>query len=641
MISLRNTNPEDENMKEPPILMFLGDEERAMTHATEALTLYHAGLKDGYLRDDTTISVNGNVVTVEATFHPQFSLFTPVDVPDNPGQYRLRRLGAIHRKDAMLPMGLFSNATVYDAAYPDAIGSECFYGTDGILATATINVPATLSEKADIQDYILNFSIAGVTEDLIQGGNESAMTPQGFLNASAYVYSCVSLMSQGDTYYSAAWYGVDRSGSYPVYAFSIGHQVYATGTLLQSAYNNGGGTSYVKYYEIYQAFSFLKAGRQFTTDSNSYGLGTDVIEYDAEYPESGIFHNAPYPVVIPLGNQRVFILYRERVADANKIFGGTFRIQAYLASGSNFSFTSPAVSGITSFLDTPAGYGCGTVGSGYSIPQDAVRVNYLFETLGISARTAVPVSQDETLVFGWKDPLALNTTIKWICYSVTPTAITEKSIVVGFYTSPDPSNPRALNHYSYRGAVHLGGTKVAVYFLHLTMAIGANTWSEHGIVRFLSDDDGTTWDSGTLCSYTSSVANNGMLISTKPIYIGETSDAEPTSIVALGAADRETIDANTFYAKNAKIMSAPDDGLTFVETHSGAGDLKLTATGSVISGGGVVSLYSYANETNGIMSLVEHGEPISGFAPSPYKHLPTYYGTPTKASRDSSGDPGL
>lgn len=622
-----------------PSLVFLGDEDRAMSHAPEALAIFHAGRKDAYLEDDTHIYTVGSTVYIHAEFHPEFSLFTPVDIEGSPGLYRMRRLGLEHRKDGMTPMGLYSHATSSDVSYPLKTGVELIYCADGIAFSSILNLTEPLVEKADVQNFIFSLSVLGITEDLLQGGSDTVSTPQGFKNANIHTYAIAAMLTQLDTLHSVAPYGVNRAGAYPTYTVAVGHAVHTDFALKDSAFDNGSGTDHVKYYEVYQALTYLTAGRGISPASNSLGLGVDVIEEDADYIVSGVFLQAPYPVVIPLGNQRVFILYRERIADGTKIFGGKFKISAYLMSGSGLSFTVPSVAGITAFLDTPAGYNCGTVGGGYTIPQDALRVQHLFESLGAASRTAVPVSQTETLIFGRKNKLDVATTVKWICYSVGTTGIVEKSTPLAFFDTPDPVTPRDQVSYDYRGAVHLGGTKVVAYFFKSTWAIGATSWSEAGMVRLLSTDDGASWGAEQLCSFTSEDDNDGMVLSEKPIYIGETAAGD--SIVALGFADRGAVDATHFVMKNAKVMTSVDDGLTFTQTHSAAGPLEFTAEGGLITSGETAIVGNYFNKTNGMLALTQHGTPMNGFAPSPYKHLPTYYGTAAKASRDSSNDEGL
>lgn len=622
----------------PPTLVFLGDEDRARGHATKALETYYAGRKAEYLEDDTIIDVRGDVIYVESTFHPNISIFTPVDDAANPGKYRLRRLGAEHRKDGMLPMGLFSVETPSDANYPNGVGLEFMYLSDGIGFCGVINAPATLVERGDQQNYILTMSILGVTEDLFQGGGTSVGTPQGFKNAITHTYA-VAPMLYADSLYSICAYGVDRSGSAPKYTIVAGHQAYVDGVEKQSAYNNGGGTQYVKYYETYQALSYLTAGKGSSPDNNTYGLAVEVLENDTSYGGAGTFLPTPHPVVIPLGNMRVFILYRERVTDATKIFGGSFRLQAYLMYGAGHSWGAPSVSGVTGFLDG-ASHNYGTVNASYTVPPDSLRMQRLMTSLADAARTAVPLSQDETLIFGKKDRLDTAVTVKWVCYSVTSTAISEKAIVAQYHDTSDGTG-RVRFDYSYRGAVHLGGQKIAAYFLKSTIPQNGSAWQEVGIVRVLSTDNGATWGNEQVCTFASSVSNDGDVVSQRPIYIGETGNSPSSSIVAVGYADRVEITANSFKMQHVKIMSSEDDGVTFVETHSSAGPLEFSAEGGVISGGGTVIVGNYFNQVNGMLALCEHGMPMDGFAPSPYKHLPAYYGTASKASRDNAADPNL
>lgn len=652
---------ENQKTRNSPTISLLGDEDRASLLVSKALRLYDSGAVGTYEEDDSIITVRGDNITIEASHHAPMSIFSPLDtLGGTVGQYDLWLLGASHRKDAMLTAAkYFVVASSYAAQFPRAIGPELIYMTDGIAFVGHAAAESATSVLRTYTQFVGMFGFCGVTEDNIGEGQGDVVGPGRVANAIAELSCAGSEQQQGDNLYSACCYGVDRTTDpdKPRYRFIVGCSLHTDATEKTSTwYFNDLGTikpGQAHYYDINNVFVYLTGQKDAAPTAYYYSLGYDMaiseIDYDTTaapgftseaYPWNGVF-----PVVIPLGNQRVFIVYRKKTTDTTKVFDGTFNLYGKVVSTMSMTQADVGVDALKVKLTADAqtnGWNFGTKGDavngGFSgrpvYDHDAITMWWVMENMAVRARNAVPVSQDETLMIsleaGWDqhDPPGSANPSPWyqVCYSFTSTGVTKKSTLTAGYNGHDPTRGLALDYfYEFHGSCH--GSAQNVYVLFKRFAYISSAWVDQGPLLFKSDDDGATWDSGTFVTMTNDADSTGTYwLSSQMLYIGPKLDADgaPTGddILCIGYADTEAVTGAT-EIKNPKLMTSEDSGLTWTASKSGgAGRVYTWQNG-----------YYLYHTSRGLCSVHLTGDAVDGFEPSPYRHLPTYYGTPTKACR--------
>lgn len=652
--------------KNPPTITLLGDEDRASLLVAKALQLYDSGAVGAYVEDDSIITVSGNNVTIETTHHAPMSIFSPLDTPGgSAGQYDLWLLGSSHRKDAMLTAARYGIVpSTYAAQFPADIGPELIYMTDGVVFVGHGAAEETTSAIRTFTQFIAMLGIAGVTEDNMGEGSMTAVGPSRIENALVELSCAGSEQQQGDNLYSACCYGVDRTTdpTKPRYRFVVGCSLHVDAVeKTASWYWDDSGTirtGQAHYYDIENAFVYLTAQEGAEPTAYYYSLGYDIAVKDMDgnlsiapgfttewYGGSGFEFNGCFPVVIPLGNQRVFIIYRKKTTNTNKVFGGTFYLYGKVVSTMSMTQTDVSVAALLGKLtaDTQTNgwdfcdVGDPSTGGGGGRPvydHDAITMWWIMENMAVRGRSAIPISQDETLMIsleaGWDqhDPPGSANPSPWyqVCYSFTSTGVTKKSTLTAGYNGHDPTRGLALDYfYEFHGSCH--GSAQNVYVLFKRFAYISSAWVDQGPLLFTSDDDGTTWDGGQFVTMTNDDDSTGTYyLSANLLYIGPKLDIDgaPTGndILCIGYGDTSAVTGAT-EIKNPKLMTSEDSGVTWTASKSGgAGRVYTWLNG-----------YYLYHTSRGLCSVHLTGDAVDGFEPSPYRHLPTYYGTPGKQCR--------
>lgn len=628
-------------------IVCLGDEDRALTHFAEAEALYMAGRVGGQLSDGTVIDISDGVAYVHSPFLAEYIILAPRDAGLGDSSYFLDLYGYNHRKDAMIPEGRMNVIADYSVnGYPNNIGPEAIYISDGVMAYASLSVTTDAKPLRDPESYVIDFGFMGATEDLQT--NETAFTVQGFAGCHIGFEGTASFFSQGPYLFCANAYGVDRTGSAPVYRALFGVNYQAAQSMIVDTYNSG--NSDVQYKLVSVGFLYASVGRDSAFDYALYELAVGVMRYD----DPGGMISSQFPVVVPLGNNRAVTLYKKRNANAAYLFGGSFAIGSTKISGTGFSQVALATTGVTGgwFYQTEWNHGT-SASTTLTTTSDDVKFNYLMETLTHAASFVVPLSQDETLIVGkkvyvgytegtadWSNATLLGSA-QLMCYSVTDTGFAEQGTVAlyfdDFYDGTHPVAGGAVTLYRHDvvGMLGLGlsGTdRKVVVFAHrysATYTGSPPTFAYDGLYRFYSDDSGATWGAGTQVTLDWGV--DGAPPSWRfapPKIAGFTAGGE--AIVLLGVTFGTPVTGGTELT-DSTMFSSSDSGLTFELSPTGTVDLSyVLPTGSSIFQPG-----------RGMTSVQDFGNHEDGYAPSPYRHMPTYYGTPTAACRDSAADPNL
>ena len=624
-------------------LVFLGDEDRAKDHCAEALAFADsvpAGRGGGFsLSDGTTIRVDDYGIYVHAEFLPESVIVLPRNIGG--GLYNVELYGCNHRKDAMIPKGVLRAGLAYVDTFPP-LGPEICYISDGIVATTMaypyFEYPPTISDAAY---FVTSVSIAGGDEDYKHHG-EGVGTVGGFSSVDDAVASVAAYRWFADSFYSVNPYGVSRSSpDTPYYQFALGSQ-YEYGAEVTEQYASGARE--VKYAACYQLLPLIGTGKGATKHWSTTVLCSDIVVHWTTY---GYAVSACFPIVIPLGNERVMALTRKRTADGSKWFGGTFSIEAYIASGTNAAtVTASTTAGLTSgFMRNVWDFGAENYNaSSIAVPLESQKHYWLFRSLAMSSRNAVALSQNETVLAAHKtyldqlDPTDPGNTIpassthseQWVCLSATPSGITVKGVIKSYWgETTDPGGaPHGYNYkYGYIGTVGTSTTDVLAYFERRKSTVeNGYTFVWDGLVRFASSDGGATWDAGT--DITEPVGLTSYMIS-PPVYLGRAIDDK--AVIAFAVTKTTPGSGSAFSINEGTVWHSEDDGINFT----------LSTPGAINLGFEVNDTAYIFHRMRGLSSMHYCGNSEDGFAPSPHPYLPDYYGTPTKASRSITDDPNL
>lgn len=660
-----------------PNIILLGDEDRASLSISKARSLYFAGHNGAYTEDDTVIQITGNVVTIETTHHAPMSIFSPLDNLNGVGYY-LWLLGCSHRKDAMLTAAQYTiRPSNYEVDFPNDVGAELIYMTDGV---AFCGHAAFSSTAAYIRTYVPlvgMFGFTTITEDNIKESTGGFVGVGRIEGALTEISCCAGEQQQGDNYYSVVPYGVDRTDPLaPKYRFTVGCLLNTGGQQSATFYRmkDVGGvptvvTCTAHYHDASPILVYITGQRGQAPTAFYYDFGDEIIFDDIDYqydsPDDGfkpyiMAHNAPFPVLIPLGDKRVFMVYRKKDgADSSLMFGYKFNIFGKVISGMTMTQTDANVDALKVEMSSLNAFPLGTVGTPgaggggpytdltTTIGNDINTQYWITETLAVGARSAIPVSQDETLVIAFEgqwepwipagDENGTLRTVRQVCYSFTSTGVTKKGTLVEYY-GHWPQRPAKDYFYEFHGACHGSGQNV--YALFERYAWSGSVWNHQGVYLFSSSDNGTTWtgptsvtlrnddaDQTVIPNSTADGANTVYFLSSQLVYIGRNA-ADTGDVLCIGMADFEIV-TGARKLKNPKLLSSEDSGLNFQAYKSGGAGREYTwVNGSIVP-----------HSSRGLCAVQLTGDAVDGFEPSPYRHLPTYYGTPTKVCRTFS-EPG-
>lgn len=625
---------------------YLGDEDRARGYTHEAEKLAAAGRSGAQMSDGTTIEIFGppeqQIAYIHSPFLPEYVVLAPRAAEG--GGYYLELYGYNHRKDAMLPSG--THRAVMDfsgVGYDDMIGVEVAYVSDGITANIYLfDSSADDDTMRDPKTYIVAFGLSGVTEDL-QTNADYVYTPQGFPVTLVGIEASASYLSQGAYLASLTPYGVDRAGADPVYYMVVGVNYEAPQSMIVETYNSG--NSDVQYKLVTVGFVFASIGRSSAFDYALYSLTTGVLRYD----DPGGMISSQFPVMVPLGNNRAVAFFKRRTVNAAYLFGGEFSLGATLVSGTTFTQTILSTASITSGWFALSTWNHGTSASTTLVhSSDTVKTNVLLESMANATHAAIPLGQDETLIIGQKIYVGYDealsdwstATAPWsaqqMCYSVTPTGVGPKGAVVSYFDEyydgsyPGIGGNTNIFTYSLVGALDLGNDVVVAFFhRHVAAFDIAPQFRYDGLIRFTSQDAGATWDAG-VTSYmnwgTDGPPQQWLL--SPPKLIGFT--ATGGAVILLGVTFASTVVGGAELT-DTTMFTSDDSGTTFALAPIGTVDLAyLLPTGATIF-----------HRHRGITSVQTWGNHEDGFSPSSHPLQPAYYGTATKACRDTSTDPNL
>lgn len=641
-----------------PTIVLRGNEDHAQQLVPRALNMYQQGVAREYFEDDSLITIADGVITIETTHHAPIQLFSPLDY-DEPGAgtyaYKLWLLGCAHRKDAMLTAAEYSIvSSTYEAQFPVDVGPELIYMSDGVAYVGHAAMWEEATQLRSYKSFIGMFGVTGITEDSISEGTNTIVGPSGVANAITEV-SCLGCeQQQSDNLYSACCYGTDRTDPLrPKYRFIVGCSIHTDATMVTDTWyykKEAEGPVFsgqIRYYVGEQVFIYVTAQQGEAPTAYYYSLGYDVFVKDKDgdtslppgFEDYTMPGNGVFPVIIPLGNQRVFIVYRKRIDDTTQILGGRFQLFGKVVSGMGMTQTDANIEALKEKWSATAlsvGWSFGAKGTpedggggGWpTIDNDEANMWWCIESLAVRARYAVPISQDETLVIStlatWEEdyPPGSNIPAPWsqVCWSFTPTGVTKKSTLV-VYGGHDQSNPQRPIDYFFEphGAVHGSAQNVYVLFERYAWT---GTWVNQGPMLFTSTDDGATWDSGQFVTMTNDEDSTGTYyLSSQLLYLGRNA-TDTGDVLSIGYADTAQV-TGAREIKNPKLMTSEDSGVTWTAQKSGGAGRQYTWPNG----------YYLYHTSRGLCSAHLTGDAVDGFEPSPYRHLPTYYGTPTKACR--------
>lgn len=630
-------------MPTPLQTVLIGDEDLAKQYVAEANRLYEMRISGQQFDSGVRISIVDGpspVAYIEADYNPQ----TQVRALRGSayGEYYIEHYGYNHRKDAMLPRGTFSVTNSFDnIGLGHPICAEVKYISDGVTMTFVVHDDYADHSMRDTVYLVIDTVLNSLTEDFHSDMTDYG-TVAGFTTFSMALPTSCGWLYLYDRFYSAHGYGVLRTGSSPRYSGIMGFVYDGGGSLVNQTYGTSGDKTAT--WKVVSPSIFIPWNSK--TGGSDYAfinLPADIVIYN----NPGHMTTTYYPLVFPLGNHDAMVLHRKRNANSSYIYGGTFELVATRVSGSTPSTSAASVVGVTSgyFQETAWHWDLTSTNGTVLSSMDDVR-SWIMMDFSAGSNCMVPLATGETLWmvyrwgigahFGMAPDRAYNA--QWVCISVTPGGFAQKGVVQSYwddYAGSAMSNPNFSDTTSPRfiiysvGVVALDTANVRFYATRMRAEGGSNQFNFDGFLVYSSGDGGATW------SEPQPVVVNGRSTGEPDVFNGK--KASPPKLIANNAGDYVIAMSLTYLNTVGGVtdqMSATlitsKDGVTFETEPIGTVDISVSGA------------YNFAfHNPDTLFEVMDYGNHDEGFSPSPYKHLPTYYGTASKASRDNAADPNL
>lgn len=629
----------------PPAFL-TDDEDVAQEFAAEARLLHAQGVRGrvplgrsgGVLAD-----ISDYAITISVDFMPEYTLSVPLTAEElGAGYYRNWIVGYTHRRDTMVPLakdllvdhsGYSNQIAQYDDRQYISEGyisrTHCVFPNGAVLGRPTV-MGLSLSIAVEPADLHSNQTgLAGVLPGVKSGGMG---------------YTCMVSPLPGEWEqppFTSTPYGVVRTGT-PSVSVCAGVTRQVDNTVYETDHFKLNQTWYIGYTYVN---TIVLMARSFSGSTSGYlfSFGTDIMfQYDRQagvyYYEDGSLVSAYPVVVIPLGNHSVLVVARQFVADPTyEVFDGKFIMQCWTITGeSPLANVASAAGANAAYMNQTedAGYATYCFAPNYNVYDPNGNtwrlVGYLNE-LSITARSAVPLGNGTTLVFGRVAPPDFDGAPpqeQLVCSTASTSGLGHRGVLGTYYgwgkqmsnfAYRNPSNT-CYKHY-FLGACHLGlNTVVAFYRREVVYPYEAYI----GVVRFMSEDAGVTWTE-QVCTFNFS----SDVLFTCPRVVSLRTESAAARLV-VGILPREDTGTTIRYSL-VHVAVSDDSGASWAEGPVGSVGIELD----------LLKPAGASNHVTGIGTLMHIGNEDDGFAPSPYANLPTFYGTPSLACRSTANDPNL
>lgn len=633
------------------VFNLLGDEETAQQYTGHASQLHRMGLKYGAPNSMVEITIQGNVATIMAHMDCPYHLMVPQTYQGSPeGYYQIGLIGYSHRKDAITPSGLYQSSYVGDEG-DYQYGNEIHYMTDGIAVHG-----ACVGQGTNIVLYVETFyatvCVGGaVTEDVLNarhGADQTGQaTPMGFRPTKRYYAAARVVALQGENTFALTPHKVDRTDpAAPSYTALLGYSYLVSGTPTTQV--NGSNVQVTSYFEMQHRFGYVtdgKAGGSY----DAYYLGDDFC--DTTYKE----WSSTWPIVWNLSNGVSVLLHRYRINDAAKWFGGSFGLKLIRVEGpaimlynlsaapllTGYSYAATWSFMATDYPDTSSAYGVTNyegASSDLFVPHDHMRMAVLMHDFGIHSKKAAVVTANGTLVtFSrrlrmHRAPTNQSYASQLCCFAITADGISQLSVLDSYWDwaeyLADSSAAGAVrkNYVGLRAVATNTTTIILFYEKELETGVGTAVFNSQGWFRRVSTDGGTTWGTEEALTF---AGTSALWEWSRPRVVVDGESVAVTRLIA-GYLEK-TVAGSTKTYGDASVLLSEDGGLTWTKSIASAVGINYTAPAGA----------QFINGDSGLGTLHNHGSWEDGYEPSPHKHLPTFFGTPTQICRDSTGDPGL
>lgn len=624
----------------------LGNEEEAARWVGYAEQLHDAGMRGGSPDGLVTIDILDGIAHIHAEMNCPYHLIAPKGMAS--GGYEIYYLGYSHRKDAITPAGV--DKTFGGSAGDALVGYDIKYISDGIAMKGAMLLADNEQQnwaaaEYDALAYIGNAVIEDVSMSRHGGGTVGGYGASGFALTMSFYFQVVNPLL-----FTATPHMVDRTlPDAPRYIGYIGYLHRTNTTPIIEYANTTAMTKYTVTNIMVAALEDGKAG----ADGTTYNLGVDIFaETDTSYtpdilaPANSI---ATPPLIWNFTNGKSIILCRKRTT-GSYWFGGTFgyyclRIEgnAFTAYGASSAALTTTYSYSTSFAWDSTYYPNSTTtygvfvsgGSGVFNPWDMYRMDWLLFDFQVNYGDTVATSNSELLTFASRRycnfyPTNYTNDARLCCFAITTTGITQKAVMLDYYstnyaTGGGGGTPTGDKYWIGRvRAACIGSNTVIVIFERTRHDAGTleQLGSEH--LRMVSTDNGATWGTPTTVTFSGLDTNYEL---GNIVVVTPTGDAD-TAVLLASYLAKDISGSDKTYRK-ASILKSEDGGATWSVGATAAPDLNYTTS----------AFGSFPN--GGIGRLFNFGDHDDGFAPSPHRHLPTFYGTARKICRDLSVDPNL
>lgn len=651
-------------MTERTRFTYLGDKDLARSHRHKAAMLVARGaVGTTQLHDGTTVAIVRSDAVIDCTIaspmHADIAVVVNRFANVQNNAYWTQFYGYNHRKDSMHPFGRWDSGRAYPAPWDLKSGPELAYISDGVYATSFNHFNSSYGNTIGTTETLLRETqICSILEDRITGDADWG-TSAGFKT-----YADASLVSWSSFWHSSnpanmQPLAVNRTDpANPIYVVATANIDLMDNFAYSYVYGTGATWKYAKTKVFVQVHS---VGKNSAGQSGGFYVADDIMYWgdsNSTYGEASFSNPAP-PIVLPLGNHRVVVLSRHATPSAGKKFGYTFGYQCKIVDSLGIPagvFTSNGVcsdltlnaymAGSSWHYGTENDGGAGVTGKPDG-PTDSLRDFYFMRFLEDSSRLAFPLTDNETLFAGYHSYMASHWDLvadqAWdseiVCLSATGSGVAQKGVIFKYYDADRGIDPAWHPYYTsvtipvYRvaflGMCYGGAANVVFCYLSIfeySPIILPNT----KIKRFKSVDGGATWDAGTNISIDNPSDGYNAYFLRTPTWLGNDPVTGKAKIAFGYTRANVPINLNTEY-KQVAIQVSVDDGITFTRGPFTTQDADFT----------LYFGFRVPGRVRGDSVLLDCGNAIDGFRPSPYRHLPTYYGAISPASRDNTNDFGV
>lgn len=624
----------------------VGDEEKAREYMGVAASLHSQGVS--YYAPDsmTEILIHQDTATITVHMDCPYHLMVPQTYEgDVTGLYEIGLIGYSHRKDSLVPSGMLQSSYVgYEGDFQ--YGNEMHYMTDGITVSGACvgqGLATSLYPEAFEATVVVG---SAVTEDVLnarhgENGTGSA-TPQGFRPTKRYFSAVRTVGMQGQNTFGLVPHKADRTGDNPAYTALLGYSYLASNQIDQYS----GETLVTSYHDVQHRIGYVTEGR----DGASYGayyLADDFIAVSIPADWSSC-----WPVMWNVSNGKTVMLHRYRINNSAKWFGGSFGLKLILVEGPAITLydlsASPLLTGYSyaaTFSMTPEDYPDTTITYGYATndlgypptfaPHDYIRMGVMLFDFGLHSKKAAVVTTDGTIVtFSRRLRLHRHPTnqavgSKLCCFAITEYGITQLSVLATYWDYAEfPADAGvARTDYVELRAIAISTTTILLFY-DKQVETYAGSWSfvSVGWFRRVSTDGGVNWAAEEQVSFSGVAA---LWEWSRPRLVVDGEAVGVTRLIA-GYISKTVAGATKTYA-DASVLLSEDGGLTWTLSPMSAPNINYQAPAGAV----------FVNGDAGLGTLHNHGCWEDGYEPSPHKHLPNFYGTPTAICRDSTNDAGL